>query len=165
MPSPWNSSPSPRRSDWTSLAKERSAMISSLNCRGAPSREYGWAPYYLCRHEREYAQRAAGAVDDLQWRSNDNRPGRRQLVEIGQARQPETVGAVHDGVAGKHGIETVRLAGVRPDGLHTHTENGAVPCPGRHALRLRTRCVPAVASSVGMNPRLRPIAPGAAASD
>src|SRR5260370_26150315 len=139
MPSPWNSSPSPRRSDWTSLAKERSAMISSLNCRGAPSREYGWAPYYLCRPEREQAKRGAGAVDDLQRRSNDHRPGRRQLVEIGQARQPETVGAVHDGVTGKHGIETVRLAGIRPDGLHTHTENVALLCHERHRLRVKTR--------------------------
>src|SRR5258707_1996725 len=123
MPSPWNSSPSPRRSDWTSLAKERSAMISSLSCRAAPSRKYGCAPFHLRRYEREYTQRAAGAVDDLQRRSNDDRPGRRQLVEIGQARQPETVGAVHDGVAGEHGIQTVRLAGVRPDSLHTYTGN------------------------------------------
>src|SRR5258708_7451786 len=123
MPSPWNSSPSPRRSDWTSLAKERSAMISSLNCRGAPSREYGWAPYYLCRHEREYAQRAAGTVDDLQRRSNDHRPGRRQLVEIGQARQPETVGAVHDGVSWEDGIGNVHLARVRPRRFHTYTLN------------------------------------------
>src|SRR5580700_2051239 len=111
-------------------------MISSLNCRGAPSREYGWAPYDLRRHEREYAQRAAGTVDDLQRRSNDHRAGRRQLVEIGQARQSESVGAVHDGVAGKHRIETVSLPGVCADGLHTHTENVALLRQKWHALRM-----------------------------
>src|ERR1700722_10314187 len=128
MPSPWNSSPSPRRSDWTSLAKERSAMLEPP----------------LRRHEREHAQRAAGAVDDLQRRGDDDRPGRRELVEVGQARQPETVGAVHDGVAGKHGIETMRLAGVGPDGLHADTENVAFLCQKRHALRMKPRGVRAV---------------------
>ena len=59
------------------------------------------------------------------------------LIEIGQARQPETVGAVHDGVAGKHRIETMRLAGVRTDGLHADTENIALLCQERHALRMK----------------------------
>src|ERR1700722_12567172 len=137
MPSPWNSSPSPRRSDWTSLAKERSAMLQP-------------PPH---RDERGPAPRAAGAVDDLQRRGDDDRPGRRQLVEIGQARQPETVRAVHDGVAGKHGIETMRLAGGGPGGLHTDTENVAFLCQERHALRMKPRGVRAARTHVE---KLRP---------
>jgi hypothetical protein len=66
-------------------------------------------------------------------------PGRRQLVQIGQARQAETVGPVHDGVAGKHRIETVRLSGIRSHRLDTHPENIPLLCQERHALRIEAR--------------------------
>src|SRR6188508_1911437 len=49
-------------------------------------------------NEGEHPQRTARAVDDLQGRRDQHRAGRRQLIEIHQARETEAVRAVHDRV-------------------------------------------------------------------
>src|SRR5579863_6937564 len=124
MPSPRNSMPCPRRNDWTSLLNERSATAGSS-----------------VRDERQYAQRTPRAVDDLQRRGNDHRTGGRQLIEIGQARDPEAIRAVHDRVAGEHRLERRSLAGIRADRLDAHAENIALPGEERHRLRMEAGSV------------------------
>ena len=49
----------------------------------------------LARHQRQNAQRAARALLDLQGRGEDDRAGRRQEIEVGQALQAVAAFAVH----------------------------------------------------------------------
>src|SRR6267142_4584221 len=70
----------------------------------------------------KHAQRASGAVDDLERRSDHHGSGGRQVLEIGEARETEPVRSVHDAVAGKHGIEGGGLPRIGTDGLDAHAE-------------------------------------------
>src|SRR5882757_9136991 len=44
-----------------------------------------------CGHERQYSQRATGAVDDFQGRRDYHRARGRQLIEVGETREPKLV--------------------------------------------------------------------------
>src|SRR5690242_14441934 len=135
MPSPRNSAPAPSRSDWTSLANERSAMEALYISR-------------LRRHERQHPQRAAGAVYDLERRGNHHGAGGRQLIQVGEAREPEAVGAMHEGMAGKHGLEGRCLTGIGADRLHPDAENVTLPREERDALRVEARSMRSVLADV-----------------
>src|SRR6185437_8977760 len=147
MPSPRNSAPAPSRSDWTSLANERSAMEALDISR-------------LCRHERQHPQRASGAVHDLERRRNYHGTRRRQLIQVGEAREPEPIGAVHEGMAGKHGLEGRCLAGIGADRLHPDAENVTLPREEGDALRMEARSMRPVLADVEEVPgrgALRPV--------
>src|SRR5207244_106313 len=93
----------------------------------------------LNRHQRQHPQRATGTVDDLQRRCDDDRSGRRQLIEIHQARQAELVRAVHDRVAREHRLEARRLAGIRADGLDANAEDIPLAREERDTLWMEAR--------------------------
>src|ERR1700683_2473213 len=114
--------------------------------RAAPARSAGHcgSRLVLARHQRQNAQRAARAIDNLERRRNHYRAGRRQLIEIRKTCEPESVGAVHDGMAGKHGIEGRRLTRIGADGFDTDPENIALPRQKRHALGMEARRMRAV---------------------
>src|SRR5579864_8835947 len=76
--------------------------------------------------QRDHAQRAAAAADELERGGDDDRAGRRQLVEVAQARQAEAAGAVHQGMTRERRVEGEGLAGVGADGLDADPEDVAL---------------------------------------
>src|SRR5262249_11660375 len=64
----------------------------------------------LRRNQRQHAQRAARALLDLERRRDQQRAGRGQLVEVGEAREAEFVGAVHQMMRGECRLEREGLA-------------------------------------------------------
>src|SRR5437764_1057028 len=72
--------------------------------------------------DRDDAQGAAGAVDDLEWGGDDDRAGGGKLIQIAEAGQAEFAAAVHDEVIREGRIEGGRAAGISADGLHADAE-------------------------------------------
>src|SRR5258708_8722498 len=60
-------------------------------------------------------QGTAGASDDFQWRGNDDRAGRRKLVEIAQTGQTKLAASMHEVVIRKR---RVKSGGPPPLGSH-----------------------------------------------
>src|SRR5688572_10123205 len=83
------------------------------------------------RRDREHAQRAPAAIDELERGGDHDRPGSWKLVQIAETRQPELAGPMHRRVIRERRIEAAGLAGVRPDGLDPHAEH--VPVVGENA--------------------------------
>src|SRR3984885_9789698 len=77
----------------------------------------------LLRHDRQHAQRAAGAVDDLERRRNQDRALRRQLVELAQAGETVTVGLGHEGVGRERRTHAARRTGIGADGFRTPADH------------------------------------------
>ncbi len=102
----------------------------------------------LSGHQGKHPQWTSRTVHDLEGRGDDDRAGRRQLVEIRQACEAESVRPVHDGVAGEHGREGGRLTRIGPDGLHSHPQNIAFFSQKRHALGMKTGSVRTVRTDV-----------------
>src|SRR6201986_4616459 len=127
MPSPRNSWPAPMRSCSTSALKVRSAMSVS--------------------DERQHAQRAAGAVLDLERRRDDDRAGGGKLVEIGEALQPIAAGAMKQRVRRILRFEQMRLAGIGADGFGAETVRVTLLDQEAHRFRRRSRRMRAVAAA------------------
>ena len=62
-------------------------------------------------NQRQHAQRAARAVENLQWRGHQNRPGSGKLIQVGEALQSPFASTMHQGVAGVGWLEVIRLHG------------------------------------------------------
>ena len=69
--------------------------------------------------DRNYAQRAARTVDDLEWRSNHNCAGRWQQFQVHQAGNAEFARAVHVCVVWKWWVKAPALACIGADGFHS----------------------------------------------
>ncbi len=77
----------------------------------------------LRRRNRQDAQGAAAALDDLERGGDDDRTRRRELIKIAQAGQAEFARPVHGVVIGKWRIESTGLPGVGADRLHTDPQH------------------------------------------
>src|SRR5262245_43047138 len=71
------------------------------------------------------AQRAAGAIGDLERCGDNHCTGCRQLVQIDQARDAEFACAVHRTVVRKRRIEGSGLPSVRSNGLYADAQDVA----------------------------------------
>src|SRR5450432_3723850 len=91
--------------------------------------------------QREHAQRAAAAALDLERRTDEHCPGRRQQVEVGEALQAVAAGGVHVVVAGVRRAQVIALAGVGADRLRAEAEHVALVDQESHRLRARPRRV------------------------
>ena len=80
----------------------------------------------LARDGCNHPHGAAGAIHDLQWRSDHNCAGQRQKIEIGEAGQSKLAVSVHDEVIVEGRVEAGDLSGVCADGLNTNPENVAL---------------------------------------
>src|SRR5215210_6937285 len=95
-------------------------------------------------HQREDAQRAAGAVLDLERRGHDHRTRRRKLIEIAQALQTVTPAAVQEMVRRIGWIEMTGLAGIGPDRLRAEADDTALLDQPAHHGGIRSGRVRAV---------------------
>src|SRR5262249_31144365 len=96
----------------------------------------------------DHAGRAAGAAGDLLRGGADAGAGRRELVEVAEAGQPELAVAVHGGVVRERRIELARLAGVGADRLDADAEDVALLRQQLGALFREARRVRAVGADV-----------------
>src|SRR5262249_57811296 len=104
-------------------------------------------------------ERTAAAVDDLEWRRNQNRPGRRQLIKIAQACQPELAGAVHRRVIGKGRSESAGLTRVRSNRLDADTKHIAILGEHLRRARIKPRAVRTVVAGIDERCCTGPAAP------
>src|SRR6267142_5106983 len=87
----------------------------------------GWFPLPLSHwFERNHSHGTAGAIHDLQWRSDHYRAGQRQEIKIGEAGQSELAVAVHYEMIAEGWVETGGLPGVCADSLDADSENVAL---------------------------------------
>jgi len=70
-------------------------------------------------------QRAAGAVYDFERGGDDKRAGRRQLVQVDQAGEPEFAGAVQRCMGREGRIETTCLPGICANRLYAKPDDVA----------------------------------------
>ena len=111
--------------------------------------------------QRQDAQRAAAALLDLERRADQERAGRRQQVEVGEALQAVAAGAVHVVVARVRRPQVNALAGVGADRLGAEAEHVALLDEEAHRLDGRARRVLALLVEVlvclGVAGALRPV--------
>src|SRR5258708_20055717 len=72
-------------------------------------------------------QGTAGASDDFQWCGNDDRAGRRKLIEIAQTGQTKLAAAVHEVVIRKRRVKRCRLPPLPSYPPHPHPPPLSLP--------------------------------------
>lgn len=82
----------------------------------------------LGRGDGDDAKRAAGAINDLERRGNDNRARCWQLVQVNQAGDAKLAIAVHGGVIWEGWGEGACLAGIRSNGFYADAKHIALFC-------------------------------------
>src|SRR5690242_17799172 len=84
-------------------------------------------------HNRKRSHWTARSIQDLERRGDHHCSGGRKLLQITKMGQPELTTAMHEIVVRERWRETGGLAGIRADGLHSHSEDVAL-----HGQELRT---------------------------
>src|SRR6185503_6409013 len=116
-------------------------MVSFRVCHAPPRTSAYTATLPRLGRDRDDAERAAAAVDDLERRGNHDGTGRRQLVEIAETREAELARAVHDRVIRERRIERPRLAGIGANRLGADAQHVAILREHLRRARIEARAV------------------------
>src|SRR3712207_91312 len=80
-----------------------------------PPNPTAYVALIIGRSDREHAQRATAAFDDLERRGDHDRAGGRKLVEIAEAGKAKLAGAMHQRMVRKRRVEGASLARIGAD--------------------------------------------------
>src|SRR5258708_3653656 len=104
-------------------------------------------------------QGTAGASDDFQRRCNDDRSGRRKLIEIAQTGQTKLAAAVHEVVIRKRRVKRGGLPGIGSNRLHADAQHISLLRKKRGAFLGQARSVRSILLEVDVLLGVLPLRP------